>query len=135
MSNSKHVTTSALPTSSNAYGWDSLDREEIAVAHEYDKMIENHWDGDEDDLLGDKEYGPDNEDSAAMIISKETINAMATYGGHRFVAATSATSTSPRFSVIPEDGEDGIGAIRDRARKESCTGEPVQYVKSSRLTP
>jgi hypothetical protein len=74
MSTSKHVTTSGLSTSSKAYGWNSLDREEIAVVHENDEMIENHWDGDEDDLFGDKECGSDNEDSAAMIISKATIN-------------------------------------------------------------
>jgi hypothetical protein len=50
MSTSKHVATFALPTSSNVYGWNSLDREEIAFVHDSDDMIENHWKGDEGDL-------------------------------------------------------------------------------------
>jgi hypothetical protein len=80
---------------------------EIATVHGNEEMIENPWDGDEDDFFGDKEHGSDNEDSATMIISKAAIDSMATRGGHCFVAATSTTSTSLELGIIPEDVEDG----------------------------
>jgi hypothetical protein len=101
-------------TSSHTFSWQNQARPpaptesgEIATVHGNEEMIENLWDGDGDDFFGDKEYGSDNEDSAKMIISKVTIDSMATRSVHRFVAATSSTSTSLELGIIPEDVEDG----------------------------
>jgi hypothetical protein len=105
------------------------------AAYEDKDELEEHLDGEEVDLFGDKEYGSDNEESATMSISRAAINSMATHGGHCFAATTSSTSTSPIFGVTSEGVEHSAGTSRKRAREEDCAGEPVRNVKYLRLMP